>query len=590
MNKEGIWSLDELYLGFDDPAYQQDFAALQTLCAEYAAFAERAEQLPHAELLRGYLDYRERIETLSQPLMLFAMLRRNANTTDTEAASWGGRVSQALSAAAAPEARCKGLIAAMEDLDQLIETEPLAKEYAYLLGNLVKDSRYLLGAGEEEVFSRMSISGADAWSELQQHLTATVQVEYNGGTCGLSTIRNLAYDPDQAVRRSAYEAELAAYPKIADSVAYSLNSIKRQVITECQLRGFASPLEQTLHQARMQRATLDALLEAMDAYMPKFRQYLRAKAAYLGHEGGLPWYDLFAPLGKSDRSYTIEEAKELLLSLFGQFDESLCDLVRTAFDKDWIDFYPREGKVGGAFCASCGKIGQSRIMTNYDGSFSDVVTLAHELGHAYHSRQIFSHRPLNHRYSMPVAETASNFNEHLVMHAAIEGATDPMEKLKLLESRISDVTQIIVDIASRYLFEKSVFDNRAERFLPADELCRLMLDAQDKTYGDGLDPALRHPYMWICKSHYYRGSLSYYNFPYAFGGLFAGGLYACYREQGKAFIPRYLELLHNSTVCTVEDTAKIAGLDLTQRAFWEQGLAAVAEEIDEFVRLTEQLK
>lgn len=590
MNKEGTWSLKEIYPGFDDPSYAKDFAALQTLCKEFAAFAEKAEQLPHAELLTGYLTYREQIEELSQPLMLYSMLRRNANTKDTEAASWGGRVAQTLSTAAAPEARCKGLIAKMDDLDTLIDTLPLAGEYRYLLGNLVKDSQYLLGAGEEEVFSRMSISGADAWSELQTHLTATVRVQYNGGTCGLSTIRNLAYDPDQTVRREAYQAELAAYPQIADSVAYSLNSIKRQVLTECELRGFASPLEQTLHQARMKRETLDALLEAMEAYMPKFREYLRAKAAYLGHEGGLPWYDLFAPVGRDESSYTIEQARDILLSLFSTFDDSLCDMVRTAFDEDWIDFYPREGKVGGAFCVPVIRLKQSRVMTNFDGSFSDVVTLAHELGHAYHSLQIFSHRPLNRRYSMPLAETASNFNETLVMNAAIAAASDPQQKLKLLESRISDVAQIIVDIASRYLFEKSVFDNRSERFLPADELCRLMLDAQDKTYGDGLDAAQRHPYMWICKSHYYRGSLSYYNFPYAFGGLFASGLYARYREQGKAFVPLYLELLHGSTVCTAEDTAKIAGIDLTQRAFWEQGLAAVAEEIDEFVQLSKTLK
>ena len=587
MNKQGTWSLDALYRGFDDPAFLQDFAGLQAASADFAALAAQVDELPEAELLERYLAARERVSEHIEPLFIYGMLRRNANTADSEAASWAGRIAQANSAASAPDAACRARIARLENLPQLIASVPLAREYAYLLGNLVADRAYLLDAGQEEVFSKLGISGGDAWGEQQQHLTATLQVDYAGQTLGLAAVRNLAYDDDPAVRRAAYEAELAAYPKIADPVAFSLNSIKRQVISECELRGYADPLDQTLQQARLQRATLDALLEAMDGYLPKFRAYLRAKAACLGHQGGLPWYDLFAPLGRDESRYTIEQAREILLSLFASFDDSLVAMVRRAFDEDWIDFYPRAGKVGGAFCISPGKIGQSRILTNFDGSFSSVVTLAHELGHAFHSQQIFSHRALNQRYSMPVAETASNFNETLVMHTAIAQATDPAQKLKLLETRLSDETQNIVDIYSRYLFEKSVFDGRRERFLPASELCRLMLDAQQKTYGDGLDETLRHPYMWVCKSHYYRASLSYYNFPYAFGSLFASGLYARYREQGGAFVPRYLELLHGSTVNTCEGTAQIAGIDLTQRSFWEQGLAAIAEEIDEFLALTQ---
>ena len=189
---------------------------------------------------------------------------------------------------------------------------------------------------------------------------------------------------------------------------------------------------------------------------------------------------------------------------------------------------------------------------------------------------------------MPVAETASTFNENLVMHAAIAAAPDRGVKLALLESRLQDTTQIITDIYSRYLFETSVFAARPEQFMQADDLCEKMLSAQRASYGDGLDPEVMHPYMWVCKSHYYSGSLSFYNFPYAFGGLFAGGLYALYRQEGKAFVPRYQHMLHETTVCTVEDTARVMGIDLTQRAFWEQGLAAIAEEIDEFFALTEQ--
>ena len=186
---------------------------------------------------------------------------------------------------------------------------------------------------------------------------------------------------------------------------------------------------------------------------------------------------------------------------------------------------------------------------------------------------------------MPVAETASTFNEVVANNAARAMTETKEEKINLLESELTDACQIICDIYSRYLFETSVFENRSEGFMNADRLSELMLEAQKKAYGDGLDPDCLHPFMWLCKGHYYSGDLSFYNFPYAFGGLFARGLYAKYRKEGAAFVPVYKELLHATSVNDVEDTAKIAGIDLTDKAFWEAGLASLAEEIDELCAL-----
>ena len=260
-------------------------------------------------------------------------------------------------------------------------------------------------------------------------------------------------------------------------------------------------------------------------------------------------------------------------------------MIRRAFDENWIDFWPHEGKVGGAFCAGVPSAKQSRVLTNFDGSFSDVITLAHELGHAFHGSRVFCHSVLNQDYGMPVAETASTFNEVVAGAASVAMAQSEEEKLNLLEGQISDACQIICDIYSRYLFESAVFERRPEEFLGADRLCELMTDAQKKAYGSGLDPYCLHPYMWVCKTHYYSGELSFYNFPYAFGGLFARGLYAKYREEGASFVPLYKELLRATTVNDVEDTAKIAGIDLTDRAFWEAGLKSIAEQIETFCEM-----
>ena len=582
------WDLSILYNGFDDEAFATDTALLESSVKEYVALSERAESLSHKELIKEFIRINEELNNVGGKLIIYANLKYSANTRDAEAASSIGRLMGMFSATAAPSAAISKMIAGYEDLDDIIASDSSLCEYKYLLENIRRDSKYLLSDAEEALFAKMNISGASAWSDLQSSLTSSVMAEYDGKEMNLSEVRNLAYDPDKEVRRKAYEAELKCYSGIKDAVAFSLNSIKHQVITECELRGYESPLHKTLYTSRMKKETLDALLLAMEEYMPVFRKYLKAKAKALGHEGGLPWYDLFAPMGKSDKTYTVEDARDYLLSVFSKFDTELHDMVKCAFDNAWIDFYPRTGKVGGAFDMAVPSAKQSRVLTNFDGTFSDVVTLAHELGHSFHDRQVSSHSVINQDYSMPVAETASTFNEVLVMNTAIANAETKEEKLALIESQLMDACQIICDIYSRYTFESSVFENRHTEFMGADRLCELMISAQKKAYGDGLDENFMHPYMWVCKSHYYRGGLSFYNFPYAFGGLFARGLYAKYEKEGENFVATYKKMLRATSVTDIEETANIAGIDLTKTDFWRAGLETISRQIDEFCELTEE--
>ena len=231
-------------------------------------------------------------------------------------------------------------------------------------------------------------------------------------------------------------------------------------------------------------------------------------------------------------------------------------------------------------------LNESRILTNFDGLFGDIVTLAHELGHAFHNQCIETHRALNRDYSMPLAETASTFNECVVMAAAIQNAKDDGERLALIESQLQDITQVICDIYSRYRFETMVFEKRSSEFMSAGTLCELMTEAQKLSYGDGLDHAQMHPYMWVNKSHYY--GPTFYNFPYAFGALFARGLYAQYERDGAAFVPKYKKLLYTTPIASAEDTARVADIDLTDKEFWRAALQVVADQIDQFCRIVEQ--
>ena len=578
-----VWNLSVIYNGFEDPAYEQDLNRLKEQAAAYTAFAADLASKAPLDALKTCIALDEDITLLANKLAEYAMLRQSADARDAQAGSQIGRIMAVVSSLAAPQAAFKDWASKLPDLMALVESDEVLKEYSFLFANIAKSSRYLLSGQAEAVMAKMQLSGGNAWSDLHGYITSTVPVTYRGKTINLSAVRNLAYDPDPQVRKEAYEAEIACYDRIKDASAFALNSIKLETLSDCELRGYASPLARTLDHANMEQATLDAMLGAMDEYSPKFWQYLKAKGKALGHENGLPWYDLFAPMGKSSTKFTTQEARDFLVEQFQGFNPDEAQMIADAFDQEWIDFFPREGKAGGAFCAGVEAIGQSRILTNFDGAFGDVVTLAHELGHAWHNECIKEHRALNHDYSMPLAETASTFNECVVMASAISKAADDQEKLALIESQLQDATQIICDIYSRFRFEKAVFEKRPEEFMHADTLCELMLDAQKASYGDGLDPHVLHPFMWVCKGHYY--GPTFYNFPYAFGGLFARGLYAQYEQEGEAFIPKYNKLLYTTPVASAEDVAKVADIDLTDKAFWRGALQTIADQIDLFCEL-----
>ena len=580
------WSLDIFYKGIDDPALEADVKKLEDNIALYkSTIASLTPDYP-ARSLRDIIDIKENTTVLVRKIAGYCSLRRSANSKDSEVSALMTRIQMLLAGTAKENVAFEKYVGSVEDLDAVLDSDEVLAQYKFYFGEVKASVSHNLSDEAEDVFARLNISGGRAWGDLFSYLTATVEVDYKGEVTTLSAIRGLAESDDKETRKSAYEAEIAAYKKIKDPIAFALNSIKAQVNTEAELRGYENPLAMTLEHSRMKKETLDAMLEAMREYMPKFRKYLRHKAELLGYENGLPWYEIFAPMGKAGgKTFTAEESHAYLVEHFESFAPDLAEMVDEAFKNDWIDFYPRAGKVGGAFCSNLPFLKQSRVLTNFSGSFGSVVTLAHELGHAYHGLMIQDHRPLNTGYTMPVAETASNFNELIIVNDAI-AKSEGEEKIQLIESQLQDCTQIIVDIYSRFLFEDEVIRRRKNTFLFAKDLEEIMINAQKEAYGDGLDPETLHPYMWCCKSHYFSAGLSYYNFPYAFGGLFSRGLYAKYLEEGESFLPKYRALLKATTVESVENVAHIAGIDLTNPDFWRKSLDVIAEKIDEFIAET----
>ena len=579
------WNLNDLYTGYDSEAFQQDFAALDTHINAMNALAESLGQRDPHSTLKAIIEQLSAYQTLTRRLGAYLSLRQSANTADQQTVSMNSRFQIKTSQSALASTRFQKWIAA-QDLDALIPGDPLFQQHAFWLQEIRSHAAHTLSDEVEDAIGKMELNGSNAWAQLQEYMTSTVAVTMDGQDYTLSSIRNLAYSTDPTVRKKAYEAELKAYDKIKDAVCFALNSIKGEANTVSELRHFDSVLDMTLFNSRMRKETLDAMFTAIDEALPRFHAYLRHKAELLGYTDGLPFYELFALMGESTRTFTTDEAKAYLIQNFTPFSKDVAGIIERAFDEEWIDFFPRKGKVGGAFCCNLPMLKQSRVLTNFDGSLSDVVTLAHELGHAYHGHRIENHSPLNTRYSMPVAETASTFNETVIMNAAIRDAASDEEKMMLIESTLQDVTQVICDIYSRYLFETEVVEKRKDGFLFSDDLEDIMLRAQKKAYGTGLDHNQLHPYMWICKSHYYDAGLNFYNFPYAFGCLFAKGLYAQYQKEGPAFVDKYNRLLEATTVSSVEDVAAMAGIDITQPDFWRDSLAIVETMIDEFIALS----
>ena len=321
-------------------------------------------------------------------------------------------------------------------------------------------------------------------------------------------------------------------------------------------------------------------------YFWDYNWYMEAKAKKIGKEK-LAWWDLYAPVGKTDKVYSFDEACNFILENFEKFSPDLAAFAKRAFDNHWIDAEQREGKRGGAFCMDVQGVKESRILSNFDGSFDQVFTLAHELGHAFHNECAYQANKtvLQQLTPMTLAETASTMCETIVMEAFLASTRNSQEELAVLEAQVQNASQIVVDIYSRYLFEKEVFERRAQSELSADDFNDIMERAQKETYGDGLDERYLQKFMWTWKPHYYSPGLSFYNYPYAFGLLFATGLYAIYRQRGAAFVEDYKNLLASTGEETAAKLARRFGIDITRRKFWDDSLAIIGQRVDRYCEL-----
>lgn len=553
--------------------------------------------------LKGFLEAEDATLRLSSSLNAFAYIVYSVDTTNTDFLNNISRIDELGLRLEKIGLDFQSILVMNEArLPQFFERFPEFAQYEFILGEEIADARHKMTAAEENLASDMQRTGGNAWDRLHEQIISNLS-DGNGKT--FNEIRNDAYSADKNVRRSSYEKEISLLKRNEIAFAACLNNLKGETVALNKRRKWGDALDRALFSSRMGRKTLEALVGAIEDSLPSWRDYFRAKASFLRKnemtasekagtesDGGIAFYDLFAPMTASEkndsvlsRKWTFAEARDYIIERYSSFSEEMGAFAKKAFDSGWIDAECREGKVGGAYDEDFAVNHESRIMTNFTGAFSDVITLAHELGHAYHFSCMKGKPCAFFSYPMTLAETASTFAETIVkqdMIARCSGA----DRMQILDLDLQDASQVLVDILSRFYFERSVFEERSKSELNSADFCRLMRDAQEKSYGDGLCRDERHEYMWAVKSHYYSTGLDFYNFPYAFGQLFGAGLYALYKKEGKSFAGRYAELLSRTGSMSCEELCREAGFDIESKEFWRSGIDMYVKEIVELKKLT----
>jgi len=601
INRSPHWNVDNIYPGLKSPEFNADQILLSTDLEALETY------LNNKDIQKRSLDQSEKdpkelviildhlVSKMNELTVLSATMRSYINafvstdSYDSVAKKAFSTWEQVYVRQQKTITRIRGWIGSLGDiLQEVLKIEGEAKNHTFALIEIANQSKYMMSQSEEELAADLGLSGAGAWGKLQGTVTSQLSVDFELGgevkKLPMPALINLRNNPDETTRHRAYEAEMAAWETVKEPIAAAMNGVKGYVNTLNLRRGRVDALHSAIDQARIDRDTLETMLGAMKDSFPIFRKYYAGKARRLGKDK-LAWWDLYAPMGETETKYTFPQAAEFIVTQFSTFSRELADFAQNAFDQGWVDAEMRDGKRGGAFCMGLPKAKESRIFCNFDGSLNSVFTLAHELGHGYHNFCKKEKTILQQSTPMTLAETASIMCETIVFEAIIQGTTNPGEELAILETSLIGDSQVIVDIYSRYLFEKEVFERRGVNELTAEEFCEIMERAQEATYGDSLDDNYRHKYMWTWKPHYYSPGLSFYNFPYAFGLLFGIGLYAIYQERGEDFIGDYKNLLASTGEGNAADLASRFGINIRKSEFWEKSLNVISDRIDRYLSL-----
>lgn len=556
------WDLESIYPSVTSPLFEDDINAIYQKAEEL-----KSKSADKNSSILSILSLYDEMADIVENVGSYVYTSFSVNTTDRDVLAAMGKAEKAQTVASDASTVMVHYLSQRTDEFSSPELEP----YALFLKEVKTEAEHMMSLEEEALANEMLQVSASAWSRLQESVTASI----HDGDKTLTQLRGLAMDSDRSVRKDAYEREVKILADNKTAIASALNGVKGTALLLEKRRGWKDPLDRSCNTARISRKALSALIEALEESLPIFRDYLKTKAKLLGLER-LEWYDMFAPVGDASMSFTFEEAKALIIDAYSSFSPEVGAFIKNALDSHWVDPEAHEGKIGGAYDIFFPKKKESRVMMNWEGTYDSVSTLAHELGHAYHDSVVKNYPSSQRSYPMTLAETASIFGETVIFQEVLKKA-DKDQQLSLIEAYVQGACQVCVDILSRFYFERSAFEARKDGEVTADDFSAMMLKAQEDTYGDGL--GVKHQYMWAVKGHYYNEGFSFYNYPYAFGQLFALGLFAS-KDSVPDFPKHYKEVLSMTGRFEAKEVAAAAGCDIEDKEFWKKGISVIAGYIE----------
>lgn len=476
-----------------------------------------------------------------------------------------------------------------DDVWKSLLQSDLFKPISFPLDERRTSAKEKLSPEQEILVNDLAIDGYHGWSDLYNTIVGQISIpfEENGETKQLSVgqAANKLSSENRETRKEMFKKWEETWEENSDFCADALNHLAGFRINLYKHRGWDSIHKEPLDYNRMSEKTLNVMWEVIDRNKDIFLTYFERKAKLLGLDS-LSWHDVDAPIGNTTKEVSYDEAADFIVEHFQKFSPKMADFTVRAFEKNWIEAEDRPGKRPGGFCTSFPDSKETRIFMTYAKTASNVSTLAHELGHAYHQHVMNDLEPLAQRYAMNVAETASTFAEMIVSDASVKTASNKEERLVLLEDKIQRSVAFFMNIHSRFIFETNFYAERKKGLVGSERLNELMVDAQKVAFKGALSEY--HPQFWASKLHFYITGVPFYNFPYTFGYIFSAGIYAKALEEGSSFEDKYISLLQDTGSMKVEDLAsKHLGVDLTQPEFWQSAIDLAVTDVKEFLKLTE---
>jgi len=462
----------------------------------------------------------------------------------------------------------------------------------HVLARLRHEAATSMAPALEGLAADLGVDGLGGWGRLYDVVSSklTFTMEQPDGTTTtvpMAQRRSLMADSDRRVRKAAFRGGNVAWQGAADVVGAALNHIAGTRHTLHEKRGVAHFLDEALHDADISRATLDAMMEAVLAGAPLARRGLAVKARAMG-VAAIDWYDLEAPLPvPSAERVPWTRGVELVRKAFGASYPELARHFDAMLERRWIEAEPRDGKRPGAYCTTSEQTGETRVFMTFSGSLGDVSTLAHEVGHAFHSEMLRGERVLARQYPMTLAETASTFAESLLSEGLLaDPSLTPAQRALLLGEAAGDAAAFLLDVPTRFLFEKRFYEERKNGEVAPARISELMATAQREVFGDALAPGGEDPLFWASKLHFFIPEVMFYNFPYTFGFLLSRGMFALYKSEGAPFLARYEAFLRATGSGPAHLVAKDAvGADLEKPEFWAAAIETLRAPIEELEKL-----